>query len=376
MDLSKIKKIFNHLRLIEEKIEEKKKNKKSFKNNNDEKYNDEKYNDEKYNDEKYNDNNKHSNEKYVDALNKDKTASYINKHMLYHTDTDKAIPPSNESLLMENADISLTTRTPTEKIKIKSYSPFKFAYIRQHSGIGSSLSTRLSSFSPSKMHGKSGSLFYHTADKSMVLKTIRKREKKVFNEISDDYFRHMRENKRSLLCRIVGLYKISIEKNHDEVKDAFDCGDKGKKEVETRDNHTFKGNIKENAKDSIKDSINDDIKDTFKDNIKENQDYKNILRDISQSKFPRDIHSSCIICTYHLSHYCVLLLLCRLHHMHVSPLLLLCAPVFVYACLTCMYHLSCYWVLLFSCTPTSDCVPINVLARPSLKCRFVLECVN
>eukprot|EP00927_Polykrikos_kofoidii_P021222 TRINITY_DN20160_c0_g1_i1.p1 TRINITY_DN20160_c0_g1~~TRINITY_DN20160_c0_g1_i1.p1 ORF type:complete len:419 (+),score=82.30 TRINITY_DN20160_c0_g1_i1:61-1317(+) len=58
--------------------------------------------------------------------------------------------------------------------------------------------------------GKSGSFFYRSADRRLVLKTIEQHEYDTLNEILPEYIVYLQENKDSLLCRIFAAYQLTV----------------------------------------------------------------------------------------------------------------------------------------------------------------------
>ncbi len=56
--------------------------------------------------------------------------------------------------------------------------------------------------------GKSGSLFYYTRDGKYILKTISTTEYKFLKKILPNYFKHLYENKFSLLPKFFGCFKL------------------------------------------------------------------------------------------------------------------------------------------------------------------------
>ena len=59
--------------------------------------------------------------------------------------------------------------------------------------------------------GKSGNFFICTDDNNLVLKTITDNELDLINKIFlKKYYYHITEHEYSLICRIYGLYKISL----------------------------------------------------------------------------------------------------------------------------------------------------------------------
>jgi hypothetical protein len=94
--------------------------------------------------------------------------------------------------------------------------------------------------------GKSGSFFITTNDNSFVLKSISESEFETFNSISSDYFKYLRNNQKSLLVPIFGLFKIgyfspiyliimpNLKQNSTETTQYFDIKGRDKKQKRNR----------------------------------------------------------------------------------------------------------------------------------------------
>ena len=63
-------------------------------------------------------------------------------------------------------------------------------------------------------------LFFFSEDKHFVLKTVKESEKDFFfhGGVLENYFRHMMDEKDSLLCRFLGLYKIKMGADYKKSK--------------------------------------------------------------------------------------------------------------------------------------------------------------
>ena len=72
-------------------------------------------------------------------------------------------------------------------------------------------------FTAGQNSGQSGSFFFFSHDKRLIIKTMRNDESKDFLKSLESYYQHLKENKDSLLCRIYGLFTIKME-NVDPVK--------------------------------------------------------------------------------------------------------------------------------------------------------------
>ncbi len=57
--------------------------------------------------------------------------------------------------------------------------------------------------------GKSGSVFFLSADDQLLVKTIRKTEAQLLQRLLPRYYGHMMSHPNSLLVRVLGLYSIT-----------------------------------------------------------------------------------------------------------------------------------------------------------------------
>lgn len=78
----------------------------------------------------------------------------------------------------------------------------------------------LTSFNELISSGKSGSFFYYSANGKFILKTISKEEFQVMLSILPNYFNHLKENPKTLMCRYYGLHKICFQR----IEGVVDCG--------------------------------------------------------------------------------------------------------------------------------------------------------
>ena len=66
-------------------------------------------------------------------------------------------------------------------------------------------------FKAGEASGASGSFFFFSKDKSFVIKTMTKTEKKFFlTKFAKPYFAHFQRNPSSLLARIYGVYTVKM----------------------------------------------------------------------------------------------------------------------------------------------------------------------
>jgi len=102
--------------------------------------------------------------------------------------------------------------------EVKEYAPNVFAHIRERNNV--STEQFLESFvvpEETTLHGstgRSGSLFYRTADGGFIFKTLLHPEVKTMKEFLVHYFEHLDEYPGSLIMRMYGIYRFlcGIEK--------------------------------------------------------------------------------------------------------------------------------------------------------------------
>ncbi|EFC37710.1 phosphatidylinositol-4-phosphate 5-Kinase [Naegleria gruberi] len=108
-----------------------------------------------------------------------------------------------------------STRTPPHEFPFfdfYDYSPFPFRHLRERFGIDASnylvcLCHELS-LSILGTPGKSGALFFFSADMQYMLKTVTKKESKFLRKILPDYYNHVMANPNTLITRFYGMYSI------------------------------------------------------------------------------------------------------------------------------------------------------------------------
>jgi hypothetical protein len=64
--------------------------------------------------------------------------------------------------------------------------------------------------------GKSKMLFFKTADKRYIIKTVKSLELDYFLKILENYYYHMLANRDTLLCKFCGLYRFTVERSGKE----------------------------------------------------------------------------------------------------------------------------------------------------------------
>jgi len=111
-------------------------------------------------------------------------------------------------------------RTPPhnfEHFKFYDYAPWAFRHLRERFGIKAEhLLVSLchdKSLSILGTPGKSGALFFFSADMEFILKTVTKKESKFLRRILPQYYNHVMTNPSTLITRFYGLYSIKPKNN-------------------------------------------------------------------------------------------------------------------------------------------------------------------
>lgn len=66
-------------------------------------------------------------------------------------------------------------------------------------------------FKAGESQGKSGSFFFFSHDNEFIIKTMNDDELRVFLRALPQYYRHLQENRNSLIARIYGVFKVQME---------------------------------------------------------------------------------------------------------------------------------------------------------------------
>ena len=106
-----------------------------------------------------------------------------------------------------------------EEVKIIEYAPSVFQTVKFMDEVTSdqireSLSTEKnhkSVFKAKESAGKSGSFFFFSFDRRFIIKTMNSSEKKVFIDALPSYMLHLKQNPRSLIARIYGVFTVEME---------------------------------------------------------------------------------------------------------------------------------------------------------------------
>ncbi len=110
---------------------------------------------------------------------------------------------------------SMNFGSDSSTFEFRSYAGGAFRNVRRHFGVSDADYIKsLSNLTGGQVgEGKSGMLFFFSADKKYVLKTVKETEKDFFfhKGILENYYKHMLTTENSLMCRFYGLYKIKFE---------------------------------------------------------------------------------------------------------------------------------------------------------------------
>ncbi|CEP02393.1 hypothetical protein PBRA_008977 [Plasmodiophora brassicae] len=112
-----------------------------------------------------------------------------------------------------------TSPAPAKPVKsirfgFKTYAGEVFAALRATLGIATSSYVRSlaggEAFHDFVSNSQSGAFFFFTTDGKYIIKTMTHNESLWFRDFLPDYFQHLRDNPRSLLVRVVGLYRLKF----------------------------------------------------------------------------------------------------------------------------------------------------------------------
>lgn len=59
--------------------------------------------------------------------------------------------------------------------------------------------------------GKSGSFFFFSHDRKFIIKTMNDGELQTFKHMFEDFYNYLKENPKSLLARIYGIFTVFLE---------------------------------------------------------------------------------------------------------------------------------------------------------------------
>ena len=151
----------------------------------------------------------------------------LSKSLLLLTN-DKHELPKEEDFNLENM-ISLTNLNKDifDLCEFHDVAPLVFQRIRFYDGISNEefirdigfndfkaiFSKKMKSLKEEKSTGKSGSVFFQSANGKYFIKTIRDSEVKILKKTLKNYYSHLTNNPNSLLSRFYGLHKMRFYKN-------------------------------------------------------------------------------------------------------------------------------------------------------------------
>lgn len=135
-------------------------------------------------------------------------------------DTKKYIE-HNINFLNYNLNDDTIKKSDFLDVNITEYAPKSFAYLRKEENID--IDEMIESFLPinnkegiKESQGKSGSFFISTDDNKYMIKTLKEGEFHLLREsFLKNYIEYISENGDSLLCRLYGLYKLTMIKGQD-----------------------------------------------------------------------------------------------------------------------------------------------------------------
>ena len=135
-------------------------------------------------------------------------------------DTKKYIE-HNINFLNYNLNDDTIKKSDFLDVNITEYAPKSFAYLRHEEKID--IDEMIESFLPinnkegiKESQGKSGSFFISTDDNKYMIKTLKEGEFHLLREsFLKNYIEYISENGDSLLCRLYGLYKLTMVKGQD-----------------------------------------------------------------------------------------------------------------------------------------------------------------
>ena len=135
-------------------------------------------------------------------------------------DTKKKIE-HNINFLNYNLNDDTIKKSDFLDVNITEYAPKSFAFLRKEENID--IDEMIESFLPinnkegiKESQGKSGSFFISTDDNKYMIKTLKEGEFHLLREsFLKQYIEYISENGDSLLCRLYGLYKLTMVKGKD-----------------------------------------------------------------------------------------------------------------------------------------------------------------
>ena len=126
---------------------------------------------------------------------------------------------AKKTLSMAESNEDQSTMTINEEVEVVEWAPAVFHAIRKmdgitHEMIEESLDTDSNSkqlFKAKESAGKSGSFMFSSFDRRFLIKTMNTNEQKVLKAALPYYLNHCRNNKKSLIAKIYGIYTVKME---------------------------------------------------------------------------------------------------------------------------------------------------------------------
>lgn len=119
---------------------------------------------------------------------------------------------------VDSQDDSATQQTIDEEVQVIEWAPSVFNAIKKMDGITPemveySLSTDSNAkklFEAKESAGKSGSFMFKSFDKRFLIKTMNSSEQAVLKQALPSYLEHLKNNPRSLIAKIYGIYTVKM----------------------------------------------------------------------------------------------------------------------------------------------------------------------
>jgi len=124
--------------------------------------------------------------------------------------TEKAVYESHSHGVETHAHI------PFSKFTFTAHAPRVFLRLQRQFGVSGeqllySIATNLPYANIVRNTKKKESAYVYTYDKRFIIKTESKADFKYFLTLLDSYYKHVRENKNSLLARVLGMYEVQVD---------------------------------------------------------------------------------------------------------------------------------------------------------------------
>jgi hypothetical protein len=146
----------------------------------------------------------------------------IHKSISLVTGEKKRIPTPMDFELRNTIELEAVLEQKFQKCRFKDYAPHVFETLRSNFGISSesyiesigyhtfqkAFLNKLALMLMENSSGKSGSFFFHTADRKYMIKTIKKDEFMVLKKMLPNYFTYMMSNPTSLITKYYGMHHL------------------------------------------------------------------------------------------------------------------------------------------------------------------------